>query len=397
MIALHFASTNLHMLFRGYAIFARTRELRPMGVAEKADINGVYKIAACTMSCGSPLSGDDHRTLSLSNQTYDIMLPYQLTATGYNLNYLPEYIALRHGFFREQGLDVTVKIPAPWDGVLTELAEDRADLALGGAWVPSMYRNRVQQYTIFGQIANRCPLAIIRRTAASSRPFKPADLVAKTVLMKSIGGASVGLFMKMFLQENGVDFREVNYVQDLDGKMLGDLFQGGMGDYFVTDNLTARIMAARNPDVRIALECVTQGEVPWSVYYQESSKVTPASLAAQTKFFTGLRKGIEWVLAHEAEEFRDELAELFPNAPIAVVLQLTDSFRANGMWRSTVIPTAAFDRWQRGLTVAHLLDEPLAYSTMVDDRQAMITQHMVLKHSLVEKHFVTNGDIDHKV
>lgn len=89
------------------------------------------------------------------------MQPFHLTATGYNLNYLPEYIASRHGFFREQGLDVTVNIPSPWDGVLDALADNTADMALGGIWVPSMYRDRVEHYTVFAQIANRCPLAIL--------------------------------------------------------------------------------------------------------------------------------------------------------------------------------------------------------------------------------------------
>jgi len=319
------------------------------------------------------------------------MQPFNLTATGYNLNYLPEYIALRHGFFREQELDVNVKIPSPWDGVLEELAEGRAELALGGAWVPSMYCGRVQDYTIFAQIANRCPLAIIRRT--SSTEFKLADMLGRTVLMKSIGGASVGLFFKMLLRENGVDPRQVDYIQDLDGLMLGNLFQGGMGDYFVTDNLSARIMAARNPNVSIALECVTQGEVPWSVYYQETAKITPELLESQKRFFLGLRKGIEWVLAHNAEEFRDELAELFPNAPIDVVVGLTNTFRREGMWSSTVVPPTAFNRWQQGLTDARLVKEPLAYEAIVNDGPAAAAQSAVLTDAPLVKKARTNGTI----
>lgn len=320
------------------------------------------------------------------------MQPFHLTATGYNLNYLPEYIALRHGFFSEQNLDVSVKIPNPWDGVLDELAESRAELALGGAWVPSMYRDRVQDYTILGQIANRCPLAIIRRTSTgSSAEFKLDDMVGRTVLMKSIGGASVGLFFKMLLRENRIDPRQVDYIQDLDGLMLGNLFQGGMGDYFITDNLSARIMVARNPDVSIALECVTQGEVPWSVYYQETSKITPEALAVQERFFFGLRKGIEWVLAHDAESFRDELAELFPTAPIDIVVGLTDTFRREGMWKSVVVPPTAFDRWQQGLTDARLVKKPLAYDSMVNDAAATAAQKTELTDGPLAKKTLTNG------
>jgi NitT/TauT family transport system substrate-binding protein len=317
------------------------------------------------------------------------MPPFNLTATGYNLNYLPEYIALRHGFFQEQDLDVTVKIPSPWDGVLDELAEGRAAMALGGAWVPTMYQDRVENYTILGQIANRCPLAVMRRT--SSTEFKLSDVTEHTVLMKSVGGASPGLFFKMLLRENGIDPRKFDYIQDLDGVMLGTLFQGGMGDYFVTDNLSARIMAARNPNVSIALECITTGEVPWSVYYQETAKITPEMLAAHTRFFIGLRKGIEWVVEHDAEEFRDELAELFPKAPIDVVVGLTNTFRKEGMWKSTVVPPEAFTRWQNGLVDARLVAEPLDYKTMVNDGPAKAAQSADLTKAPTVIKPITNG------
>lgn len=208
-----------------------------------------------------PSNTRSHQTHVRSFDVPDLhitMQPFHLTATGYNLNYLPEYIALRHGFFKEQGLDVTVNIPTPWDGVLDALADGTADMCLGGIWVPTMYRERVQNYTVFAQIANRCPLALIGRDARQN--FKLSDIAGKTVLMKSGGGASVGLFFKMLLRENGVDPRSVDYIQDLDGVMLGNLFQGGMGDFFVTDNLSALAMTASNPEVKIQMEMVTQAK-----------------------------------------------------------------------------------------------------------------------------------------
>ena len=210
-----------------------------------------------------------------------IMQRFHLTATGHNLNYLPEYIARRHGFFEEQGLDFDLKIPTPWDGVLDDLANGTADMALGGIWVPAMYRNRVKGYTVFGQIANRSPLALLRR--GHSEEFKLADVVGSTVLMKSGGGASVGLFFKMLLRENDIDPRSIDYIQDLDGAMLATLFEGGMGDYYVTDNLSAMAMTARNPKISIAMEMVKEGDIPWSVYYRETATITPEVLDAQSR------------------------------------------------------------------------------------------------------------------
>ncbi|KAJ5648779.1 hypothetical protein N7490_005151 [Penicillium lividum] len=297
---------------------------------------------------------------------------FYLTATGHNLNYLPEYIARRHGFFEEQGLDFDLKIPTPWDGVLDDLAEGAADMALGGIWVPAMYRNRAENYTVFAQIANRCPLALLRR--GHDEGFKLADVAKSTVLMKSGGGASVGLFFKMLLRENGIDPRSIDYIQDLDGTMLATLFEGGMGDYFVTDNLSAMVMTSRNPEISIAMELVKEGDIPWSVYYRETATITPEVLDLQRRFCIALEKGIDWVLEHDAESFQDELAELFPNVSVNLVVAVTNSFRRNGMWASTCIPQHAFDRWQVGLADACLIKAAFSYCEMVNDVPAKAAQ-----------------------
>ena len=306
--------------------------------------------------------------IPLTPRENESMQPFHLTATGHNLNYLPEYIARRHGFFHEQGLEVTVSIPTPWDGVLDELAEGTADMALGGIWVPSMYRDRVKNYTVFAQVANRSPLALLRR--GHGEGFKLADVVGRTVLMKSGGGASVGLFFKMLLRENGLDPKSVDYVQDLDGVMLGNLFQGGMGDYFITDNLSARALAGRNRHVSVAMEMVSEGDIPWSVYYRETATITPEVLDAQRRFCIALSKGIAWVLQHDAESFRDELAELFPAVPVDVAVGVTNAYRRERMWTYPSVSRNGFERWQRGLADARLIKEPFAYKTIVNDAPA---------------------------
>ncbi|KAH6684812.1 hypothetical protein F5X68DRAFT_136748 [Plectosphaerella plurivora] len=293
---------------------------------------------------------------------------FHLTATGYNVNYLPQYIAARHGFFADQGLEIITTIPTPWDGVLDALADGSAEMALGGIWVPSMYRNRVQDYTVFAQIANRCPLAMLRRS--SREPFRVSDLKGSTILMKSIGGASCGLFTKMWLRENGVELASIDFIQDLDGVMLGNLFQGGMGDYLVTDNLSAMAIASRNPEVSIAMEMVTQGEVPWSVYYRETSTITPKVLDMQRRFCIGLNRAIRWINETDPESYRAELIELFPKVPVDVAIKVVNSFRQHGMWTSATIPREAFDRWQHGLADARFVSKPLPYESIIENGPA---------------------------
>lgn len=294
---------------------------------------------------------------------------FHVTATGHSLNYLPEYIAHRRGFFHAQGLDVSVTVPQPWDRVLDDLADGSAEAALGGIWVPSMYRNRVRRYTAFAQVANKAPLALVGR----GRPeeFKLEDLVGKTVLMKGSNGASVGLYLKMLLREHGIDPRTVKYIQDLDGAMLAALFAGGMGDYLFVDNLSARVLASKNAHIAIVLEtCREDLDIPWSVYYRETATITPAVLDAQRRFCIALGQGMEWLLNRDAESYRDDLEALFPRVSSDITVALANEFRRHNMWTTPVISRDGYERWQRGIADGFLVGEPLKYEDVVDDGPA---------------------------
>lgn len=299
------------------------------------------------------------------------MQKFHVTATGHSLNYLPEYMAGRLGLFASQGLEVTADVPRPWDLVLHELRQGEADAALGGVWVPSMYRDRVHRYTAFAQVANRAPLAIVGRGASAKCGFDFADLRGRTVLMKGSNGASVGLFLKTLLREKSIDPRDVNYIQDLDGAMLSELFVGGMGDYLLIDNLSARSLVARHDAVSVLFEAVVDGEdIPWSVYYGESDAVTDEVLDAQERFCFALQQAMNWIQAHDAEEFRDDLVAIFPNAPADVLVELTNVFRANRMWTTPTVDRVGYNRWQRGIADGFLIPEPLPYEAIVDDGPA---------------------------
>jgi NitT/TauT family transport system substrate-binding protein len=111
------------------------------------------------------------------------------------------------------------------------------------------------------------------------------------------------------------------------------------------------------------------------VYYRKTAVLSSQILDAQKRFFTALDKGIGWVLKNDAETFRDELAELFPDSPIDVVVSVTNTFRREGMWTSVVVPREGFERWQQGLADARLIKEPLPYESVVDGVSTIALSH----------------------
>jgi NitT/TauT family transport system substrate-binding protein len=291
------------------------------------------------------------------------MLDFHISATGQSLNYLPEYIAVRQGFFEEQGLRVTASVPKPWDLVLQALRNGTAQAALGGIWVPSMYLNRSTRFTPFAQIAARAPLAVIGREGPED--FAWENLPGKVVLMKGSNGASVGLFFKQCVRERAVDPAMIGYVQDLDGAMLSELFGGGLGDYLVVDYPNALRMEADGCGRVVQALPVTGGNVPWSVYYA-SGESNPERQQVQARFSRALDQGMQWIRENDPENYADFLSATFPNLPQNILIRAARIYIAHGMWTTPRIDLEAYLRWQEGIAAGHLIPASIPYDRLVD-------------------------------
>jgi NitT/TauT family transport system substrate-binding protein len=291
------------------------------------------------------------------------MIDFHVSATGHSLNYLPEYVAVREGFFEEEGLRVTASVPKPWDLVLDALRNGSAQAALGGIWVPSMYLGRSTRFTPFAQVAARAPLAIVGREKAED--FAWEKLSDKVVLMKGSNGASVGIFFKHCLREQGVEPDRLSYIQDLDGAMLSELFHGGMGDYLIVDYPSAMKMEAEGHGRVVQALPVTGGNVPWSVYYS-IEEPTLERQEAQTRFARALNRGMEWIKANDPEDYSDFLREIFPNLPPDISVPVTRTYAAHGMWTTPKIDDRAYSRWQEGIAAGHLIAAPIPYEELID-------------------------------
>jgi len=297
------------------------------------------------------------------------MIDFRIAATGHSLNYLPQYIAYDQGFFAEQGLDVRISVPKPWDLVLKALREGSAQAALGGIWVPSMYFGRSTHFKAFAQASSRAPLAVIGRE--SREDFCWNNVKGKIVSMRGSNGASVGLFFKQILRENHIDPQGVGFIQDLDGAMLAELFIGGMGDYLVIDVPGARALEAQGQGRVVATLAECAGDVPWSVYY---GKVLPAGeeqerqSQTQTRFVTALEQAMMWIEAREVEDYADFLAETFPNLPLDILLETARDYKSWGMWRSTMIGREAYQRWQGAMAAGHIITAPIPYDDLVETK-----------------------------
>lgn len=291
---------------------------------------------------------------------------YYIASTGNSINYLPQYIAEKKGFFEEQNLLVKTSIPNPWPLVLDEIDEKRAEVVCGGIWVPSMYHHHnIKKYSCFAQISSLCPFKLVARDKEKDFSFK--DLEGKTVLVPCDGGASAYIFLVGTLKDKGVDVKKVKFIHDfVDSMLYAGFTKGDLGDYYFTQAAKADLMVAENKAKVVSMMAVDAEKVPWSIYYS-TKEVAKDEKKLNHRFALAIQKGIDYLLSHEGKDFIDILKERWPNNDTSLLVETVDEFIKLGMWSSSIrIDKEKYEHYARYQIDAGIIDSIVEYEDLVD-------------------------------
>lgn len=291
---------------------------------------------------------------------------FRISATGHSIKYFPQYLAKELGYFEDVDLKVSIDVPETWTQVLNDVNKGKAQAALGGIWVPSMYKYRIQDYFSFAQLGNRCPLVLVSRKPVKN--FEWSQLENKVVLVPGANGSSPFLFLAGFLKKADFDMSKTTFVHDLSAPMLAELFSGGMGDVLATDLKTANSLTQKTECYHMASLVEIGGPIPWSVYY-----TLPELIDKQTelygRFTLAIQQATTWLVKHNAAEAREVIRQYWPNDNEEDIIKIVDYFRENGMWSETVsVKENELHNWEQSLADGGLIESPIPYEELVDNR-----------------------------
>ncbi|MCC8180954.1 MAG: ABC transporter substrate-binding protein [Planctomycetes bacterium] len=293
-----------------------------------------------------------------------------VSATSVAMNYLPEYLAVELGYFKDADLEVSSEAPSDWTDVLKHVDSGRADIVLGGIWVPSIYKNRVKDYFAFAKVTSRFSSLLLGREPRKVEDFKWTDMEGKTLLIPGSGGASGGMYLPNCAREGGADMSKINVIYDFPGDILTECFLGGWGDMIsLMAHAAASLVEAGKAHI-IADLTTWHKSVPWSVYYAPAETFQdPALLDKLGRYTLGLQRGTTWLLEHDAKDCADLLQRKWPKVPVNAAVDTVNMLRDQGMWDKTVrIKEDELARWEGFMVDTYVIDKPLDYEQIVDRR-----------------------------
>lgn len=220
-------------------------------------------------------------------------------------------IAKEKGYFREQGLDITI-MPTP--GTATAVSQVAAGGALftqgsAVATIPAIANQGAEIVTI-GQVIYRSPIEL---ASAPDKPMnRPADWQGKTIGIMSVGGATDILLDAMNVAA-GFDPKNVKKVVTGPSVSAHAFLERGQVDAFFTFYPTQVAMAARglklhylNPDDLVPIPSDT-------VVTSRRALIDPAARAAAIGYLRGCAKGMQFLLdPANVEESIDTLGKYNP-------------------------------------------------------------------------------------
>lgn len=149
--------------------------------------------AAALTGCGNPLGSSNSG-----------LTPLVLNEVAHSIFYAPQYAAIELGYFKEEGIDLTLVNGAGADKVMTALISGDAQIGFMGSEASIyVYQEGSQDYAVnFAQLTQRAGNFLVGRQPEEN--FKWEELKGKKVLGGRAGGMPQMVF-EYVLKKHGLD------------------------------------------------------------------------------------------------------------------------------------------------------------------------------------------------
>jgi NitT/TauT family transport system substrate-binding protein len=283
-----------------------------------------------------------------------------------SLFYAPEYVAISKGFFKDEGLDITLTTVPGGDKTMTALISGAADVALVGSETSIyVYAQGSNDPAInFAQLTQTDGTFLVSRKKIDN--FSWDQLKGKTFLGQRKGGMPqmVGEFV---LKKHGIDpHKDLNLIQNIDFANIANAFASGTGDFVQLFEPTASIFEKEGKGYIVASFGKESGHVPYTSFMSKQSYMNK-NKATIEKFTTAIYKAQQWVQTHNAEEIANAVKSYFPDSDFEIMKTVIDRYKSQGSYATDpILDEAEWNNLQNIMKEAGDLPKQVDYKTLVN-------------------------------
>lgn len=294
------------------------------------------------------------------------LTPVTLNEVAHSIFYAPQYAAIELGYFKDEGLDLTLVNGGGADKVMTALVAKEADIGFMGSEASIYtYANGEKDYAVnFAQLTQRAGNFLVGRKPEAE--FKWENLVGTTVLGGRAGGMPEMVF-EYILKQHGINPEtDLTIDQSISFGLTAAAFTSNDADYTVEFEPFATGLEKEGSGYVVASLGKDSGYVPYTAYCAKKSYMEQNPEIIQ-KFANAIQKGLEYVNTHSAEEIAKVIQPQFKETDPETIATIVERYKAQDTWKGdTVFEESSFDLLQNILQEAGELESRVPYSELVN-------------------------------
>ncbi|AIM15962.1 MULTISPECIES: ABC transporter substrate-binding protein [Neobacillus] len=280
--------------------------------------------------------------------------------------YAPQYVAISKGFFKEEGLDITLTTTPGGDKTMTALISGGADVALVGSETSIYVYSQGSNDPVinFAQLTQTDGTFLVSREKIDN--FTWEMLKGKTFLGQRKGGMPqmVGEFV---LKKHGIDpHQDLNLIQNIDFANIANAFASGTGEFVQLFEPTASIFEKEGKGYIIASFGKESGHVPYTTFMAKGSYIKNNKETIE-KFTRAIYKAQQWVETHSAEEIARAVEEFFPDTDPEIMKTVVERYKSQGSFATNpILDEEEWNNLKNIMNEAGELPQDVDYKTLVN-------------------------------
>ena len=305
------------------------------------------------------------------DSTEEKLTKVTLNEVAHSIFYAPQYVAIEEGYFKDEGLDLTLVTGFGADKTMTAVISGEADIGFMGAEasVYAYQEGATDAVVNFAQLTQRAGNFLVAREEMPD--FKWEDLKDKKVLGGRKGGMPEMVF-EYILRKNGLDpQKDLTIDQSIDFGYTAAAFTGDTSaDFTVEFEPSATALEKEGAGYVVASLGVDSGYVPYTSYSAKTSYMEKNPEIIQ-KFTNALQKGMEYVQSHTPEEIAEVIAPQFAETDLDTVTAIVKRYYDQATWKSNLIfEKESFELLEDILEDSGELSERVSYEDLVTTKYA---------------------------
>ena len=290
-----------------------------------------------------------------------------LNEVAHSIFYAPQYVAIEEGYFKDEGLDMTLITGFGADKTMTAVISGEADIGFMGAEA-SIYayqEGATDPVVNFAQLTQRAGNFLVAREEMPD--FKWEDLKGRKVLGGRKGGMPEMVF-EYILKQNGLDpQKDLSIDQSIDFGATAAAFTGdNSADFTVEFEPSATALEKQGAGYVVASLGVDSGYVPYTSYSAKTSYMEKNPDIMQ-KFTNALQKGMDYVQKHTPEEIARVIEPQFPETDLDTITAIVKRYYDQDTWKENLVfGQEGFELLQDILEDAGELKERTPYAELVN-------------------------------